>query len=117
MTAEARLELIEKQSDAERMAEFCHLLGKAFVLGQMRAIEAPVPAPGGPLSGSPAVADETDVRILDLLRRFGPTAPRVLCQELKMPRATMTRRLARLSGSGVIAVQGQTRSARYRICE
>ena len=53
--------------------------------------------------------------MLAYLERTGAATPRDFQQALGLSPMTVTRRLARLRSAGLVAVEGQTRSARYRI--
>ena len=82
-----------------------------------RAFAQPTPnlVPGEPLkvfrSEAQDVKDMTDTdKIIALLRRAGPTAPRRIGAEVELSTASTYRRLAELVSAGQIACMGNTRN-------
>ncbi|MFM8533881.1 MAG: winged helix-turn-helix transcriptional regulator [Acidimicrobiia bacterium] len=73
------------------------------------------PSAAKPLSVTALVTDSIGRQILAYLERTGAATPRDFQQALGLSPMTVTRRLARLRSAGLVAVEGQTRSARYRI--
>jgi len=78
-------------------------------------VEWEEPSTAKPLSVVQLVTDATERRMLAYLERTGAATPRDFQQALGLSPMTVTRRLARLRSAGLVAVEGQTRSARYRI--
>ena len=78
-------------------------------------VEWETPSTAKPLSVAQLVTDSNERRILAYLERTGAATPRDFQQALGLSPMTVTRRLARLRSAGLVAVEGQTRSARYRL--
>ncbi len=85
-----------------------------------RAFAQPTPeiVAGEPLKtlrseGTNAAGVSDTERIIDLLRRAGPTAPRRIGAEIQLSLASTSRRLAELVSAGKVACTGNTRNRRY----
>jgi DNA-binding MarR family transcriptional regulator len=74
-----------------------------------------MPSTAKPLSVVQLVTDATEQQVLAYLGRTGTATPRDFQQALGLSPMTVTRRLLRLRSAGLVAVEGQTWSARYRL--
>lgn len=105
----------------ERCQRIGDLLGKAAVryFRQQRLAEKTrlaLPADvATPVDIAMLVSDETEKRILQYVNRTGSATPHDLCVALDVNRRTITRKLARLRTSGILAAQGKTNAARYEL--
>ncbi len=64
-----------------------------------------------------SVGDVTEERMLAYLTRVGAATPRDFQVALGLSPMTVTRRLARLRATGLVVVEGKTRSARYLVAK
>lgn len=94
--------------------EVLSLLGLALWRG---GAYRPSPPPRSllPFKTAALVEDESEHLILTFLERYGASSPKTIGRALAIPKATLHRKLARLTAAGLLHAQGHTRNACYRI--
>jgi uncharacterized membrane protein len=108
-------------SEEERMAGIAEILCRAIQASDLSVREGGDRPPGNSLeSHSPRVeksvqSSSDEDRVIRYLRQVGEASPAALRTFLRLPRTSAFRVLNRLSDSGQIVSEGQTRSLVYRL--